>query len=369
MENSNYGRSPEDGAFGYSALRRCSDGSQLSRLMSVDPGFQAAHVVTAAIPEASFSSSKEERAQKRYQALLPIIKRLPGVEEAAISTSLPMGKLEIATTVYIPNRPCNPCLFPFRSVSPGYFATLGIPLERGRPFKDSDNDAHSPGVIVINKAMAQKYWPNINPVGQHIGMKSGTPVPEAYRPYGQYLGPAIATSLIVRTIGDPRPVESSLRQAIHRFDPEQVVEDVTTMEATVEKSVATPRFYTALLTIFAMLAVLETFIGVYGVASYSVSRRTREMGIRMALGAERSSLILMILRQGSTAVLIGMGAGLCGAWVLARFMTSMVYDIQVHDPVSAILAISILFSGALLAYFLPARRTTAIDPASVLRVE
>ncbi len=183
---------------------------------------------------------------------------------------------------------------------------MGLPLLRGRLF-DTDK-----GAVVINRAMADKYWPGRNAIGRRMSSEpppalpdlrivgivgntrhrslSGEPVPEFYQPYRQYLGPAVGTTLVLRTFGDPNSVAASLRQAIHRFDPEQVVENEITMEATVEQSIATPRFYTILLTIFALLAFALTLVGVYGVASYGMSLRRREFGIRIGLGSPAPSI-------------------------------------------------------------------------------
>jgi putative ABC transport system permease protein len=198
---------------------------------------------------------------------------------------------------------------------------------------------------------------------------SGEPVPEFYQAYQQYFGPVVGTTLVLRAFGDPNSVASSLRQAIHRFDSQQVVENERTMEATVAQSIATPRFYTILLMIFALLAFALTLVGVYGVASYGMSLRRREFGIRIGLGAQRHQLIGMILRQGLLRAMLGVAAGACGAWALARLMSGLVYGIPVRDPASLGIAASVLVAGALLAYYLPARRTGKIDPAVILRQE
>jgi putative ABC transport system permease protein len=277
-------------------------------------------------------------------------------------------------------------LINFHAVSSEYFAIMGLPLLQGRVFGALDK-----GAAVINRAMADKYWPGRNAVGQRMSSEpppalpdlrvvgivgntrnrslSGEPVPEFYQPYQDYFGPAVGTALVLRTFGNPNSVASSLRQAIHRFDREQVVENERTMEATVEQSIATPRFYTILLAIFALLAFALTLVGVYGVASYGISLRRREFGIRLGLGAQHHQLVGMILRQGLLRALVGVGAGAVGAWALARLMSGLVYGIPVRDPVSLGIAGSVLVAGALMAYYLPARRTTKIDPAVTLRQE
>jgi ABC-type antimicrobial peptide transport system permease subunit len=251
-------------------------------------------------------------------------------------------------------------------------------------------------VAVINRAMADKYWPGQNAIGQAFSSKpppalpdlrivgivgntrnrslSGEPVSEFYQPYQSYFGPPVGTTLVLRTLGEPNSVAASLRQAIHRFDREQVIENERTMEATVARSIATPRFYTILLYtnllgIFALLAFALTLVGVYGVASYGISLRSREFGIRIGLGAQHHQLIGMILRQGLSPSLLGASLGAAGAWALARLMSGVVYGLPARDPVSLAIAASILVAGTLGAYYLPARRTAKIDPAVILRQE
>jgi putative ABC transport system permease protein len=267
---------------------------------------------------------------------------------------------------------------------------MGLPLLQGRFFGPFDANTDK-GAVIVNRAMADKYWPGRNAIGQRFSSEpppalpdlrivgivgntrhrslSGEPVPEFYQPYQGYFGPTVGTTLVLRAFGNPNSVAASLRQAIHRFDREQVVENERTMEATVEQSIATPRFYTILLTVFALLAFALTLVGVYGVASYGMSLRSREFGIRIGLGAQRHQLIGMVLRQGLLRALVGVGVGAAGAWALARLMSGMVYGISVRDPVSLGIAGAVLIAGALVAYYLPARRTAKIDPAVILRQE
>jgi putative ABC transport system permease protein len=355
------------------------------RLASVDPGFRTAHVLTAGVPPGHTAGLSRPQLAERYSEILNVARNVPGVEQAALTSALPMGYVVVGLNVYVPDAGADPRLIDFHAVSAEYFAIMGLPLLQGRLF-DTEK-----GAVVINRAMADKYWPRRNAIGRRMSSEpppalpdlrivgivgntrhkslSGEPVPEFYQPYRQYFGPAVGTTLVLRAFGDRNSVASSLRQAIHRFDPEQVVENEITMEATVEQSIAAPRFYTILLAIFALLAFALTLVGVYGVASYGMSLRSREFGIRMGLGAQRHQLIGMILRQGLLRAMVGVGAGACGAWALARLMSSLVYGIPVRDPVSLGIAGSLLIGGALLAYYLPARRTTKIDPALILRQE
>ncbi len=359
------------------------------RLANVNPGFHTAHILTAMVPPGHAKRFTRELQMQRYTEMLRVTQDVPGVEQAALTSFLPLGRIHVQIRLYSPVSP-NPLQVDFHAVSANYFSVMGIPLMQGRLFSEIDPNRDK-GALVINRAMADKYWPGQSAIGQHLGSRSAPappdltvigivgntqprslsdePRPEFYESYQQYLGPAVGTTLVVRTLGDPSSVASALRQTLHRFDPEQVIENERTMEATVEQSIAAPRFYTVLLGIFALLALLLTLVGVYGVASYGISLRIREFGIRMALGAERHQLIGMLVRQGLTKALAGVSAGAIGAWALARFMSGLVYGIPVRDPISLTIAAAFLIVGVLLAYYLPARRSTKIDPARVLRQE
>lgn len=353
------------------------------RLVNVDPGFRTAHVLTAGVPPGHAARLTRDQQAQRYKEILRVAQSVPGVEQAALTSYLPLGHVRVQLQIYLPERTSAHYQVDFHAVSANYFSAMGIPLLRGRLFSQTNPNADK-GAAVVDRTMADKFWPGADPIGQHLGngltvigvvgdtrhgSLGGEPVPEFYENYEQYLGPAVGTTLVLRTFGDPRSVASSLRQAIHRFDPEQVIENETTMQAAVEQSIAAPRFYTILLGVFAVIALVLTLIGVYGVASYGTSLRTREFGIRMALGAERERLIRMVLRQGLRRALIGLIAGAIGAWMLARFMAGLVYGIPVRDPVSLAIAAGILLAGALVAYYMPARRSTKVDPATVLREE
>lgn len=360
------------------------------RLADVNPGVRTTNILTATVPPGRASRLSRAQLIQRYGEILRVTQNVPGIEQAALTGNLPFGKINVQLRIYIPGLSPNPYQLDFHAVSADYFHILGIPLLRGRYF-DAFRPDTDKGTVVINRAMADKFWPNQDPIGQRLSSGpppatpnltiagivdnvqhrslGGKPVPEFYMPYQEYLGPAVGTTLVLRTFGDPKAVALSLRRAIHRFDPDQVIANEQALRTTVEQSIATPRFYTILLAIFALLALALTLIGVYGVASYGVSLRTREFGIRMALGARPRQLIGAILRQGLLLALVGVATGGMGAWALARLMAGIVYGIPVRDPVSLSVAGSILLAGALLAYYVPARRSSKIDPATVLRQE
>ncbi|MGC2662209.1 MAG: FtsX-like permease family protein [Bryobacteraceae bacterium] len=359
------------------------------RLANVDPGFRTAHILAASIPPGHASRLTKQQLMQRYSEILRVAQDVPGVQQAALTSFLPLGRIAVQLQIHAPNSP-DPIQVDFHAVSADYFSVMGIPLMQGRLFSKYDA-GRDKGAIVINRTMAEKYWPHQSAVGQHLSSRpppaapditiigvvgdtqhrslSETPAPEFYESYRQYLGPAVGATLVVRTLGNPASVASSLRQSIPRFDPEQVIENEGTLQSIVERSIAAPRFYTVLLGVFALLALVLTLVGVYGVASYGISLRTREFGIRMAIGAERRQLVGMLVQQGLLKALLGVAAGAFGAWALARFMSGLVYGVPVKDPVSLIVSAAFLVGGVLLAYYLPARRSTKIDPAKVLRLE
>lgn len=360
------------------------------RLANVDPGFRTAHILTAMVPSGRGPRLTKEQLKQRYDRIVELAQNVPGVEQAALTSYLPLGSVGIQLQIYLPDLSSATYQIDFHAVSPDYFRVMGIPLLQGRLFSRS-NSGMDKGAVVINRTMAEQYWPGRNAVGQRlsgrpapaapdltvVGVVGDTqhrslgqaPVPEFYEDYHQYLGPAVGATLVLRTYADPRTVAASLRTAIHRFDPEQVVEREQTLTSMVEQTISAPRFYTALLTTFALLALILTLIGVYGVASYSTSLRKREFAIRMALGAERHELLGMVLRQGLLRAAVGIAVGLLGAFAFTRLLAGVVYGVSVRDPLSFGIAAASLATGALLAYYLPSRRSTKLDPAAVLRQE
>jgi putative ABC transport system permease protein len=360
------------------------------RLANVDPGFRTANILTAMVPPGPTARLTKEQLRQRYDQILELAQNVPGVEQAALTGYLPLGRVGVQLQMYLPNLSSATYQIDFHAVSLDYFQVMGIPLLQGR-FFNRFIPAMDKGAVVINRTMAEQYWPGENAVGQRLSSRPApatpdltvvgvvgdtqhrslgqAPVPEFYEDYHQYLGPAVGATLVLRTYADPRTVAASLRTAIHRFDPEQVVEREQTLTSMVEQTISAPRFYTALLSTFALLALMLTLIGVYGVASYGTSLRRREFAVRMALGAERHDLIGMVLQQGLLRATVGIGAGLLGAFALSHLLASLVYGVSVRDPVSFGMAAAVLAIGALLAYYLPARRSTKVDPAAVLREE
>jgi ABC-type antimicrobial peptide transport system permease subunit len=201
----------------------------------------------------------------------------------------------------------------------------------------------------------------------HSHLLNLPPAPEFYCPYQQLLGPSLGAMLVARTHGDPASIAASLRTAIRQAYPDQPVSDIKTMEARVADSLAEPRLYTVLLGIFAGVALVLTAVGIYGVISYAVSHRTREFGIRMALGARRSDVLRIVMSGGLALIAIGCAAGIGGAWALKRYIESLLFQVKTGDPTAFIAAPVALILIAAAACYLPARHATSIDPNAALR--
>ncbi len=275
-------------------------------------------------------------------------------------------------------------------ISPDYFRTLGIRLNAGRPFTDADNTA-APSVVIINETMARSYFPNQNVVGSHIqtgdydpagqwvtivgivddvkysGLQE-EPQPTMYTPFLQNLWWR-SLYLSVRTEGDPLSVVAPAREAVWSIDRDLPVSQIKTMTQLMSESVALPRTYTLLLGLFGGVAMLLAAIGIYGVIAYAVTQRTREIGIRMALGAQTRDVVKMIVKEGMTLALVGVAIGLAASFALTRVQASLLYGVSVTDPLTFLVITLLLASVALLACYLPARRATKVDPMEALRYE
>jgi len=272
-------------------------------------------------------------------------------------------------------------------VGPGYFQTLGIPLLRGRDFTGQDTGA-TPGVVLINQAMVRSYWADEDPLGKQITMdgKSFFSIvgvvgnvhqlgqvsetsPEFYLSYLQDPVDWPYRTLTVRTAGDPLKLVNLVKQAVWSVNRDQPVSNIRTMEQVLAESVAQPRIFTLLLGVFAALALALASVGIYGVVSYSVSQRTHEVGVRLALGAEQFDVLRLVIGQGMLLTGIGLGIGLAGAMALTRFLSSFLYGVRPTDPITFAAVALVLAVVALLAAYIPARRAMKVDPMVALRYE
>jgi len=276
-------------------------------------------------------------------------------------------------------------------ISPRYFASMGIPLLRGRDFDERDAEKGTP-VAIIAESMAKAFWPGEDPIGKRLELdgpmrtvvgitsdvkKTGldaTEQPQLYVPYAQ-LAPAMLKFLgrgifvTIRTSLDPASVAGALRSQVHSLDPEMALMNVTPMKRMIYESVAQPRFRTWLIGIFSFVALLLACIGIYGVMSYTVTQRSREMGVRMALGAARADVLRLVLGNALTMALSGIGVGLVLSLVITRLLRTLLFGVSTHDPATFIVVPLVLAAVALLASYWPARRATRVDPMVSLRYE
>jgi putative ABC transport system permease protein len=283
----------------------------------------------------------------------------------------------------------------YRLALPGYFSAMGMQLLRGRAIEERDTAASQP-VAVINECMAKRYWLNEDPIGKHFAFddpaKAGAekvkwitvvgvvktavradwaapPEEEVFLPYSQNHGVGNYLTLLVRTSGDPAASGPSIESAIWGIDRDVTISEVQTMEAVVVRANAQARFSTALLAAFAIVALVMSAVGIYGVMTYAVERRRREIGVRMALGASRSEVLSGILRQGMALALGGSVIGIVGALILSRLMATLLYGVGPSDFLTFVGAAALLTIVALTACYVPARHATRVDPMTALRYE
>ena len=363
------------------------------RMTDVSTGFDPHNVLTARIvlPSDKYSTDAEESAFSAQ--LLERIRALPGVR-AAVSTSLP-SMLYMEMRVGIEGRPA-PALsdptasVPLDSVSDGYFRTLGIPILAGRGFDHRDGPKTA-SVAIVNQEFVHRFFPHgENPIGQRILVAVGTPdqmpasivgvcagirragpdgkpLPQIFLPFVQ--SPSTNITVLLRTASDPRPVVSALRSTVLAIDKELPLSDVATMDDLLAGETAGQRFETAAVGLFAALALMLAGVGIYGVISYAVTQRTHEIGVRMALGAQRSDVLRAVIGEGALLAGIGIVAGLTGALALTRFLRSLLFQIKPTDPVTFAAAAVALLAVALAACYIPAHRAMQVDPMTALRHE
>jgi putative ABC transport system permease protein len=357
------------------------------RVLDVSPGFEPQNIVVAPIAR----SGPLPQALTFYQTLLERVRGLPGVDAAAVATPLPFAAPDSRASFGIEGRTGEspiPVRARPRLISPGYFATLGIPLAAGRAFTDRDVDG-SPDVVIINAAAARRYWPNEDPLGRRItfysnnrwleivgivgdvkpaGLEQDTD-PEAYLSYRQthFSGMAGRMSVVLRTPASLVTMAPMVRSAVTELDRNQPVGAVSAMEDLIAASVAPRRLNLWLVAAFAVVALVLTAAGLYGVMSSLVAQRTREIGVRMALGATPSSVLQQVLRQAGVMALAGIAIGLVGALAFTRFLATLLFGVSATDPIVYAGVAALLGIVALLAAAIPSARATRVDPLTALR--
>jgi putative ABC transport system permease protein len=364
-------------------------------LQQVSPGFEPRGVLAmqVSLPQNKYADANARALFGRRT--LEQLRALPGVKSAGTTTSLPLSGANQSGSFTIEGRPQVPGEdFPHGSrwlASEDYFETMGIRLVRGR-FFDAHDTADAQPVAIVDETLARKYWGTEDPVGKRISFEGPDNHPrwreviglvghvrneglegesrgEYYAPYAQATGGGPNLFIVVRTDGDPASLAPSVRGAIASVDRDLPVFRVATMEQMVSDSLAQRRFSMLLFGIFAALALVLAVVGLYGVMSYAVAQRTHEIGLRMALGAQGSDVLRMVVGQGMGLVAVGLGIGLLGALALTRLMSSLLYGVSAADPLTYAGIAILLGAVALLASYVPARRATKVDPMVALRYE
>jgi putative ABC transport system permease protein len=364
----------------------------LMKLQSVDPGVQTKNILTVFLP-AGARYSKDDQIIGFYDRLLERVRALPGVQAATLSFGLPPNLGNWSEYFLVDGRAHDPrqhdSIAELVRVGDGYFATLGIPLQQGRVFDERDK-AGASNVVIINQRLADRFFPGESPVGKRLRLAGGSNSRwivdiigvagnvnyrglntadelTLYLPHRQFTDSDM--SLIIRCSGDPLALAPAVQRQVWEIDSQIATTRIKTMEQLLSESVAGPRFRTALLALFAGLALILAGIGIYGVMSYAVAQRTHEIGIRMALGAQAHDVLRMVVRQGMRLALIGVVIGLGGALALTRLMKTLLFGVNATDPLTYALIAFLLMAVAFLACWIPARRATNVDPLVALRNE
>jgi predicted permease len=372
------------------------------KLTRVDPGFETEHIVAfdVALPDKKYPAERYVRAfaTQVEQGL----SSLPGTQSVAVAFARPLQPIGMRTAFNVVGKPPAPndkrMTVDVRPASANFFSTMGIRVVRGRVFSKAEESFGPPPAVVVSEALVKKYFPNENPIGQRIvlGLSHDTseakgsevtaggeivgivsdvrqrgldrdPVPAVYVGWGTF--PLSNISFLVRSRADAQTVAAGIRERVRAVDPELPIYNMKAMGDALSQSVAQPRFYMILLTAFAALALLLAALGIYGVISYSVSQRTRELGIRIALGATQERVVRLVLGQGMALTSVGIAAGLVGAYWLVRLLASMLFGVTATDAPTFAGVSVVLLGVAGAASYLPARRAARVDPVTAMRAE
>jgi putative ABC transport system permease protein len=359
-------------------------------LMHVDPGFSPTNVTTflMTLPKSRYPQPTQQA--EFYRRLVESVQTLPGVQSAGVSSFLPLAGA-LRYVYFCPEGMICQGLgkdpvIAVRQISSDYLQTMRIPLLRGRVFNEQDIAGVKP-VVIINQTVAQKYFPAQDAVGKHLANSRdkiemeivgivgdvkftglNTPyIPEMYMPQAQ--NPAATMTLVVRSTSNAQPLIAAVRQKTAEIDPDLPLSNIASMSEVVSASVAQPRLTTQFTGFFAALAMMLTAVGIYGVLAYSVTQRTHEMGIRMALGASRGEILKMVVGQGMKLVLSGLVLGLVVSLAVTRLLTTLLFGTSARDPLTFVAVTLLLIIVALLAAYIPARRASQVDPIVALRYE
>jgi putative ABC transport system permease protein len=365
------------------------------QLLKIDPGLRTGSILTMRVPLAPETYRQAAQRVRFFEDVLDRVQTLPAVESAGVINELPLQRWGTGGVFAIRGRPKPPAgqepFAEFRTVSAGYFEAVGVPLVSGRLFSDEEDLSR---VVVINRAAANVFWPGDDPLGRQLGWETPDgdaswftvvgvvgnvrnralreePRPELYWPHNgdEFFATLFSheMTLVVRTALEPRSLVASIQNQIWQVDAQQPVHLVKTMEEVAADAVAGPRFQTLLFAIFASFALLLCLVGVYGVVSYDVSCQTHEIGIRMALGAQRREVLRLVLGYSLVLALTGIAVGVGVALALTRFLENQLYGIEPNDPTTFAAVALILVVTTLAASYVPARRAARVDPMAALR--
>jgi putative ABC transport system permease protein len=366
----------------------------LVRLLSVDTGFDASHLLTLQVQTTGPKYVDSLAVYANHDRLRMAVRALPGVERVATASQLPLGGNVDMYGVNAQDKPlANPELAPYAdryTVSPDFLGTMGIAMRRGRAFGDADNSDAAPRVAIVSAGLASRIWANENPIGKRIRV-GGPNAPwrtvvgvvanihhraldamepsQLYIPERQWQFADNAVTLVVRTGGDPAPLARAVRLAAQGIDPSQPVMGMATMEQVIASSTGQRRLALLLFATFALVALVLAVAGIYGVLAGAVTERTREIGVRSALGATPGAILGMVLLEGARLAVAGLVIGLAGALSLGRFLQSLLYGVGSTDPLTLAAVALLLATVALAACLLPALRAVGVDPMSALRAD
>jgi putative ABC transport system permease protein len=369
-----------------------------SKLLAVDPGFRAERVVTFAIAAPDTKYGQYAQRRELVSKLVERMKRVPGAQGAAVVTGLPLSNIMMRTSAHIvgtpPERPAERKSTDVAMATPGYFTTMGIPLVAGRDFTDRDGSG-APVVSIVNQEFVKRYFPNENPIGKRIELgwdqdtastggnmtlggeivgvvanvkRRGLSQEVFPETYASYMQPTFSSfSVVVRSTADPSTVMAAIRAQIRELDRDLPLSDLRQLKELVAASVSRPRFYTTILGVFASIALILAAVGIYGVISYAVSLRTRELGIRIALGATGRQVSGLVLQQGVGLAIAGVLVGGAGAYWLTRLLSKLLFGVSATDPLTFVGVAALLTAIAAVASFVPARRAARVDPLLAMR--
>jgi putative ABC transport system permease protein len=357
-------------------------------LRQVNPGFDYENALALRLSLPNYKYPENRQQVAFYQQALSRLKTLPGVTSVAASTLLPLSgsrsRQSFSVEGRAPSSPGEVLQADDRSISPGYFRTVGIPLLRGRDFTEED-DTNAALVVIINETMARRFWPGGDALGKRIEVGRSIReivgivgdvkhrrldaelTSEMYLPYPQNPRPNL--SFVARTNVDQTSLAAAARNELRNIDRDQPISEITSLAQLRSRSVAQPRIITLLLGLFAAIALALATVGIYGVISYSVTRRTHEIGIRVAMGARAVDVLKLVLRQGMALILIGIVIGLASSFALMRLMSNMLFEVSPTDPLTFLVIAMLLTFVALLACWAPARRAMKVDPLVAIRTE